>query len=474
MESYGDLLDVEDDVFGRLISRLNPPRVVIDNESCDHATVIRVNCVKKHGVLLEVIQVLIDLHLIITKAYISSDGSWFMDVFNVTDCYGNKVWDKEILTCIQRTLETDASILHSVRSSEYTSIELIGSDRPGLLSEVCAVLTDLKCNVVKGKVWTHNARIAAVLHLTDEPNGQPIEDLHRLLTIKKFLCIVLKGDSDLKTAKMTVSGGLIHSERRLHQMMFDDRDYEGVRMAEGEEPSRPQVAIMDCAEKDYTVVILRSKDRPKLLFDTVCTLTDMNYIVFHGTVNTGNEEAYQEYYIRHVNGLPISSEDDRKQIIQCLQAAIERRTMDGLELEFRAEDRVGLLSDITRIFRENGLCIKRAEISTENGYGQKCTGSDIVVKLEKTGRVVEGDSEYEVTVSNNCNNCTALNVHLQCFGLSSVEPVDQKAIQPVAGTNRCIVNEGKPIPPDSPVKFKYAWRTPQDFPVVSYEFKCQF
>ncbi|KAJ0972554.1 hypothetical protein J5N97_020513 [Dioscorea zingiberensis] len=401
MESYGDLLDVEDDVFGRLISRLNPPRVVIDNESCDHATVIRVNCVKKHGVLLEVIQVLIDLHLIITKAYISSDGSWFMDVFNVTDCYGNKVWDKEILTCIQRTLETDASILHSVRSSEYTSIELIGSDRPGLLSEVCAVLTDLKCNVVKGKVWTHNARIAAVLHLTDEPNGQPIEDLHRLLTIKKFLCIVLKGDSDLKTAKMTVSGGLIHSERRLHQMMFDDRDYEGVRMAEGEEPSRPQVAIMDCAEKDYTVVILRSKDRPKLLFDTVCTLTDMNYIVFHGTVNTGNEEAYQ--------------------------------AMD-----------------------------------------KKCTGSDIVVKLEKTGRVVEGDSEYEVTVSNNCNNCTALNVHLQCFGLSSVEPVDQKAIQPVAGTNRCIVNEGKPIPPDSPVKFKYAWRTPQDFPVVSYEFKCQF
>lgn len=30
-------------------------------------------------------------------------------------------------------------------------------------------------------------------------------------------------------------------------------------------------------------------------------------------------------------------------------------------------DRVGLLSDITRIFRENSLCIKRAEISTEGG-----------------------------------------------------------------------------------------------------------
>lgn len=33
----------------------------------------------------------------------------------------------------------------------------------------------------------------------------------------------------------------------------------------------------------------------------------------------------------------------------------------------RTEDRIGLLSDITRIFRENGLTITRAEISTEDG-----------------------------------------------------------------------------------------------------------
>jgi len=33
----------------------------------------------------------------------------------------------------------------------------------------------------------------------------------------------------------------------------------------------------------------------------------------------------------------------------------------------RTDDRVGLLSDITRIFRENGLSIRRAEISTKGG-----------------------------------------------------------------------------------------------------------
>lgn len=44
--------------------------------------------------------------------------------------------------------------------------------------------------------------------------------------------------------------------------------------------------------------------------------------------------------------------------------------MQGLELELVIEDRLGLLADITRIFRENSLCIKRAEISTIYGMAR--------------------------------------------------------------------------------------------------------
>lgn len=196
-----------------------------------------------------------------------------------------------------QSVETDAwGSVGVMPSKEHTSIELIGTDRPGLLSEVCAVLTDLKCNVVKAEVWSHNTRVAAVVHVTDESTGLAIEDLDRLSTIRELLCNVLKVNSDSRTAKMTVSMGVTHAERRLHQMMFDDRDYERAdKVEEGDETSRPQVAVLDCAEKDYSVVILRSKDRPKLLFDTICTLTDMNYIVFHGTVNTGNSDAYQVF-----------------------------------------------------------------------------------------------------------------------------------------------------------------------------------
>nr|XP_029122205.1 ACT domain-containing protein ACR6-like [Elaeis guineensis] len=384
----------DDDEYAKLIRKMNPPSVIIDNDACDDATVIQVNSVNANGILLEVVRVLIDLNLIITKAYISSDGKWFMDVFNVTDRNGNKLRDKKIISYIQTSLESEAC-LSSLRKSSvgvkpsngYTSIELMGTDRPGLLSEICTALTDFKCNVVKAELWTHNTRVASVVHVTDESTRSAIEDPERLSTIKELLHDVLKGGDDSRRAKMTVSTGGTHTERRLHQMMYDDRDYEGVGLVEeGVKKSRPQVSVMDCKEKNYTIFVLRCKDRSKLLFDTICTLTDMQYVVFHGTVDTGNGEAYHEYCIRHIDGHRVKTEAERDRLVQCLEAAIQRRASEGLELELRTGDRVGLLSDITRIFRENGLCVTRAEISTQGSkavdtfYVSEMSGSPVDAK----------------------------------------------------------------------------------------------
>lgn len=38
--------------------------------------------------------------------------------------------------------------------------------------------------------------------------------------------------------------------------------------------------------------------------------------------------------------------------------------VQGVRLELCSDDRVGLLTDVTRIFRENGLSVTRAEVST--------------------------------------------------------------------------------------------------------------
>ncbi|XP_059316496.1 ACT domain-containing protein ACR4-like isoform X1 [Lycium ferocissimum] len=361
-----------DDEFEKLVRRMNPPRVTVDNTSDKKTTLIKVDSANKRGSLLEVVQVLTDMNLIIRRAYISSDGEWFMDVFHVTDEYGNKLTEDNVAERIQQSLgPTGCSFRSLTRSvgvqsaAEQTTIELTGRDRPGLLSEIFAVLTDHKCNVVAAEVWTHNSRMASVVYITDEENGLSIDDSDRLAKIRQLLLYVLKGERDRRGANTAVSVGSTHKERRLHQMMYADRDYDKDDMdCISSDRTKPLVTVESCAEKGYTVVNLRCADRPKLIFDTVCTLTDMQYVVYHGTLIAEGLEAYQEYYIRHVDGYPISSEAERQRVIQCLEAAIKRRISNGIRLELCGDDRIGFLSDVTRIFRENGLSVSRAEVTT--------------------------------------------------------------------------------------------------------------
>lgn len=402
-----------DDEYEKFIQRMNPPRVVIDNECCANATVIRVDSANKYGILLEVVQVLTDLNLITRKAYISSDGGWFMDVFNVTDREGNKISDEfkinEIMDYIRKSLGADSSFVPSRRrsvgvapSSDYTVIELTGTDRPGLLSEVSAVLTSLKCNVVNAEVWTHNTRAASVMQVTDIETGLGIIDPERLSRIKELLCNVLKGSNKARGARTAVSMGDTHTDRRLHQMMFADRDYERSDGDTGDENRRPEVTVVNWLDKDYSVVTIRCKDRPKLLFDTLCTLTDMQYVVFHGNVDAEGQEAYQEFYIRHIDGSPVNSEAERQRVIQCLEAAIERRVSEGLKLELCISDRVGLLSEVTRIFRENSLTVTRAEVSTRRGkainafYVRDAAGNSVDAKTLDAIRQALGQSGLQV------------------------------------------------------------------------------
>ncbi|URD88861.1 ACT domain [Musa troglodytarum] len=316
--------------YEKLIIRMDTPRVVIDNAVCATATLVKVDSARKHGILLEAVQVLTDLNLSIKKAYISSDGRWFMDVFHVTDQFGRKLADDSVISYLEQSLDMKEHDFHRPDSAEgLTVLELTGADRPGLLSEVFAVLADLCCGVVDAKVWTHNGRIACLVTVKDKLSGRPIDGDPQLLHhVESRLRHVLKGDHGVCGARTAVSSTPVaHTDRRLHQMMFSDRDYERHSPSAASSTS-PAVSVQNWVEKGYSVVAVQCRDRPKLLFDVMCTLTDMEYVVFHGTIDTDGDLAQQEFYIRHKDGSPISSEAERQRMIQCLEAAIERRATE--------------------------------------------------------------------------------------------------------------------------------------------------
>ncbi|KAL3641179.1 Arsenical-resistance protein 3 [Castilleja foliolosa] len=371
-----------DPEYETLSIRINPPQVSIDNSSCKDCTLVKVavDSMNKPGILLEVVQVLTDLDLTITKAYISSDGGWFMDVFHVTDQQGQKISDNRTIEHIQKSLGPKGNTSGILKTwpgkrpginsmnEDYTAIELIGRDRPGLLSEIFAVLASLHFNVAAAEMWTHNRRIACVLYVNDDTTNRVVVDPARLSMMEEQLKNILRGcgpgTENENVARTNFSVGSTHVDRRLHQLLFADRDYEGGCPGSDDEVDCAKVTIDRCEEKDYSVVTVRCKDRPKLMFDIVCTLTDMQYVVFHATILSEGPYATQEYYMRHMDGATLETEAEKEMVIKCLEAAIRRRVSEGLSLELCAKDRVGLLSEVTRVLRENGLSVTRAGVTT--------------------------------------------------------------------------------------------------------------
>ncbi|KAF4402298.1 hypothetical protein G4B88_003219 [Cannabis sativa] len=196
---------------------------------------------------------------------------------------------------------------------------------------------------------------------------QEVQDPTRLSLMEEQLKNILRGcEDDEKAGYTSFSVGFTHIDRRLHQMLFADRDYEssGVNKEISSPSFKPKITIDRCEEKGYSVVTVRCKDRAKLMFDIVCTLTDMQYVVFHATISSDTPYASQEYYIRHMDGCTLDTEGEKERVIKCIDAAIQRRVSEGLRLELHAKDRVGLLSEVTRVLRENGLSVSRAGVST--------------------------------------------------------------------------------------------------------------
>jgi UTP:GlnB (protein PII) uridylyltransferase len=160
---------------------------------------------------------------------------------------------------------------------------------------VSAVLTSLKCNVVSAEIWTHNTRAAAVMRVTDEDTGLAITDNERLERIRERLSHLLRGGNLSRGSAMAMPSGSVttHTERRLHQLMLDDGDYEELQRRSPDQSQWPNVTVRNWNDKDYSVVTIRCKDRPKLLFDTVCALTDLHYVVFHANIDAKDNQSYQ-------------------------------------------------------------------------------------------------------------------------------------------------------------------------------------
>jgi hypothetical protein len=126
-----------------------------------------------------------------------------------------------------------------------------------------------------------------------------VKNKAKLGLIKELLSVVMKGDNEDQVARIDFATEATHVERRLHQMMSDDRRSVGSFESgqTGHSPGRPIINIQNRNERGYSMINIQCKDRPKLLFDIVCTLTDMQYVIFHATINSPGPETFQVHIL---------------------------------------------------------------------------------------------------------------------------------------------------------------------------------
>ncbi|KAH0468092.1 hypothetical protein IEQ34_003125 [Dendrobium chrysotoxum] len=387
------------------VSECIPPlRVCVDNETFEDCTLLRVEGENLHGILLQIVQALSDLDLIISKASISADGGWFMNVFHVTDHHGHKLRDPSFIRYMQRSLDGDQEGNGScdiaqpkicrdnkVNVEHFTSdciaLEISSVDCPGIFSEVTTVLFKLSCMVDTGEVWTHNGCAACIFYLKDRDTGRSISDRARLSCLLKNISTVVEAHhlpDKLWGVRLRPAAYRIHTERRLHQLMHEQMDYQVTPPPSHakEDLSMLAISVVEASkrrfagdykgkqvawslERDYFVVTVRSRDTPKLMFDAMCTLTDLNYDVLRGSVSSNGRWAIQEYSVRRFDGCGMLNEVERQSLVRSLKAAIERRQPHGLRMEMRTLDRPDLLLDVSKVFQQNGLSINKAEFAKQ-------------------------------------------------------------------------------------------------------------
>ena len=68
--------------------------------------------------------------------------------------------------------------------------------------------------------------------------------------------------------------------------------------------------------------------RPKLLFDTLYTLEDIQYAVFYAAITFNRTYELHEYFIHHMDGCNIDTDGEKQQVIKCLDDEIERKVLE--------------------------------------------------------------------------------------------------------------------------------------------------
>ncbi|GIL91200.1 hypothetical protein Vretifemale_18893 [Volvox reticuliferus] len=199
---------------------------------------------------------------------------------------------------------------------------------------------------------------------------------------------------------------------------------------------RSEVRIQHSALLNYWLVTIHCRDRNKLFFDTVCTLADMNYDIYHATIDSEGDAASQLFYVRPRYGECIWDERRAAKLRYMLESAVQRRFPRGTKVCVQSSDRSALVNLFSAL-SSGGFWITRADVRTHQNAAM----------FEFTITDTRGHLPEQSHVQRICEAVGGIMSH-DVYGPSHGPPVAPTGISRLAsGSGRGAAAGGAALPP---------------------------
>ncbi|EJF90343.1 [protein-PII] uridylyltransferase [Bartonella tamiae] len=204
--------------------------------------------------------------------------------------------------------KTSLSIMMTPRASEdVTEITLLAPDHPRLLSIITGACAAAGANIVDAQIFTTSDGRALDIILIKRAFDFDEDETKRARRVKEIIEQALKGTIRLPDEIAR------HAPPKRTRKIFD---------------VTPTVEINNDLSETFSVIEVKSMDRPGLLSDLTKTLSDLSLDIASAHITTFGEKAIDSFYVRDLIGHKLTNPQRQTRICHKLLSIVQTQTAD--------------------------------------------------------------------------------------------------------------------------------------------------
>ncbi|KAL7611562.1 ACT domain-containing protein ACR9 [Lactuca sativa] len=392
--------------------------------SCD-PSVVTVNCPDKAGLGCDLLRIVLEFGLYVTRGDFSTDGRWCYVVLWVVPRPNSVRVDWEslknrLLSCCPSCLPTfylnhlSDSDSDSSKSPPLYLLKVFSLDRKGLIHDVTKVLCDLDLAIQRVKVTTTpDGKVLDLFFITDG-----MELLHTKIRREEtceHLSAVLGGcciTCELEVAGAEYDVQQVHSciSETVAQELFG-----GYEVDVDRPQSEASITVDNLLSPTHTLLQIRCLDQKGLVYDIFKISKDCNIRIVHGRI-WSSDKGYRslDLFIQKEDGKKIVDKDSqallccrlKEEMLNPLRVMITNRGPDtelvvANPVELSGKGRPRVFYDATLALKTLGICVFSAEIGRHSssrrqwevyrflldesrGSSNRAKRDDVVEKVRRT------------------------------------------------------------------------------------------